>query len=141
MITLAQLRAIGVPRKVAGYFQTAVQVMPGGYFHVPVWLVQDAMGLRYAKDLPTVKFDVAVDARRQLLVLQPLPWAKGGVLTDTEYKAGPSKLAGFLRVRLTTVMEIFQVQPPARFPVLVARMDGAILVRMRKGMVSSSCIR
>lgn len=132
---------IGVPRNVAGYFQTAVQVMPGGHFHIPVWLVQDAMGVRYAADLGPVKFDVAIDARRQLLVLQPYPYTKGAALMPTEYKAVPSKLAMFVRVRLTTVVEIFQVEPPARFPVLVARGDGAILVQMRKGLDSSPCIR
>lgn len=141
MITLAQLRLVGVPRKVAGYFQAAVQVMPGGNFYVPVWLVQDAMGVRYTADLPPVKFDVAVDVRRQFLVLQPLPYSVRSALAKTEFKAVEMRKIPFVRVRLVTIAEIFQVEPPVRFPVLVARADGAIIVQMRKGMVSASCIQ
>lgn len=140
MIQLQQLRMIGVPRTVAAWFQTTVQ-FSGDYCHVPIWLVQDALGKRYAAELPLVKFDVAIDARRQLLIMQPLPHTRGGVLRKTEYRAVPSKLPAFMRVKLTTVREIFQVKPPARFGVVISRKDGALIIKMRNPLEPSPCLK
>lgn len=140
MIELRQLRMIGVPRTVAAWFQTSIQVS-GDYFHIPVWLIQDAMGKRYAADLPAVKFDVAVDARRQLLILQPLAYTRGVTLRKTEFRAVPSKLPAFVRVKLATVREIFQIEPPARYPVVVSRKDEALIVRMRTPLDAAPCLK
>lgn len=140
MIELRQLRMIGVPRTVGAWFQTTVQVV-GDFFHVPVWLVQDAMGTRYTADMPPVKFDVAVDPRRQLLILQPLPYVRGVALRPTEYRAVASKLPAFYRVKLATIREIFLVQPPARFTVVVNRKDAALIVKMKNPLEPSPCIK
>lgn len=140
MIQVAHLHAVGVPRNVAAWFKTHVQVV-GNDFYFPRWLVHDALSVRYPSDLPEVKLDIAVDARRQILVVQPLVYTPGTKLRETEHRAFPSRYPNFLRVRLSIIREIFQVQPPARYPVTINRRDAAIFVKMRTAQEPSPCIR
>lgn len=129
-----------MPRNTAAWFHASVQVVDKD-FYVPRWLVHDALAIRYPADLPPIKFDVAVDAKRQILVLQPFLTARGAKLRETEYKACATRYPSFLRVRLDVIAEIFQVKSPARYPVMVSRKDAAIFVKMRKAQEPSPCIK
>lgn len=134
------LRLVGVPSRVASWFQTSVQ-LSGDDFYVPVWLILDAMGVRYPAMLGPIKFDVAVDARNRKLVLAPLPHAPGMYLRETEHRVHTTRYKFFRRVRLRSIREIFQLGSPVRFPVAINREHAALIVNLRREGDAASCIR
>jgi len=126
---LETLRLVGVPNKGRAWFPTVVDLLDAT-FYVPMWMVQDCMDSR--EPVPGVKFDVAVDARRRALVLNPLVYAPGTRLARTEFRARLCRKKTYLAVTLSTVVEIFQLRSPNRFAVTMNRKTNALIISLKE---------
>ncbi len=130
------LRLVGVPARVPHFFTTLVNLSHGS-FYIPMWLVQDCMDTREPVD--PIKFDVAIDARRQRLVLNPLVYAPGTRLARAEFRGYRCRLPQFYRLALPQVLEIFQLEGALCFPVTVHRASNALIVNLKAKKELEAC--
>jgi hypothetical protein len=104
-------------------------------------MIQDVLGVRYAKDVDHLKVTVAVDVKRKLLVIEPALIPAHIRLYESEYRVHRGRFDAFVYFRLPHITEIFQVEPPARYRVTVNRKQGALIIHMGHPLESSPCIK
>lgn len=140
MIDTGRLRLIAVPRRVRVWFHTHVQAETRSRYYIPVWMIQDVLGVRFASNVDHLKVAVSIDVKRKLLVIEPALIPSKIRLYDSEYRVHRGRFDSFVYFSLPHITEIFQVEPPARYRATVNRKQGAIIVHMGKALDPSPCV-